>query len=132
MIYDNSDKDFGTSKITSSSITIKVKENEKNLYDIRKKLNDSTRQAIQLKATNKSSFDKQFEKCSTFQRKVINETNKVKKRVFSQIKEDEGDLVMLGNKFLMLNDDIDRITKLSIAVEARLKQLEMEVGVGHK
>ena len=119
-------------KLNIISVTQKIKESEKYLSEIRKDLNDSIRQAIQMKSVNKSSNDKSFEKCFTIQRKFFNETKKVNKRVFQSINEDEGDIVMLSKKFEMLNTDIDRIGKLTMAIESRLRICEMEVGIGPK
>lgn len=119
-------------KLNIVSVTQKIKESEKSLSEIRKDLNESIRQAIQMKSVNKSTNDKSFEKCFTIQRKFFNETKKVNKRVFQSINEDEGDIVMLSKKFEMLNIDIDRIGKLTMAIESRLRICEMEVGIGPK
>ena len=89
-------------KLNIISVTQKIKESEKYLSEIRKDLNDSIRQAIQMKSVNKSSNDKSFEKCFTIQRKFFNETKKVNKRVFQSINEDEGDIVMLSKKFILI------------------------------
>lgn len=109
--------------------TQKIREYEKSLAEIRKELNESTRQAIHLKANNKSLTDKQFEKCFTLERKFFNEIKKVTKRVFYQINEDQGNIIQMSKKFEMLNEDIERITKLNSAIELRLKILESEVGI---
>lgn len=129
----NNDDDLMlTEKLNLNSVTRKIKEHERSISDIRKELNESTRQAIQMKSVNKSVNDKSVEKCSILQRKFFNETKKMTKRVFTQIKEDEGEIVMISRKFEMLNEDIDQINKLLANIEIKLKHCETEVGVGIK
>lgn len=119
-------------RINIISITSKIKDLESNLSIIRKDLNQSTRLAIQMKSTNKSAYKKSIDKCETLQRKFFNETKKVKNRTYNMIKEDEGELTMLSNKFDMLNDDFEKIARLNLSIESRLKVCEMEVGMGLK
>ena len=114
------------------SITVKLKIQEEILNSLRKDLNNNIRECIAFNAINKSHNKKALDKSINYQKNFRADLKMTCFEINDQIRKEESEYHMVKKKFNLLNDDLEKISKLSRNLEERIRICEVDVGINGK